>query len=77
MIVQQRMEVAEKLGNYILSADEQWIAAKDRAARENPWFAPEFIELSLKNIADNYLQPSALSIFVSRYGITDNQKNTK
>jgi len=77
MIVQQRMEVAEKLGNYILAADEQWIAAKDRAARENPWFAPEFIELSLKNIADNYLQPAALSTVVSRYGITDSQKNTK
>lgn len=77
MIVQQRMDLVKKLGNYILAADEQWIAIKDRAARENPWFTPEFIELSLKNIATNYLEASALSSVVNRYGITDTPKNIR
>lgn len=77
MIVQQRMDLLKKLGNYILAADEQWIAVKDRAARENPWFTPEFIALSLKNIASNYLEGEALSVVVNRYGITDSPRNKR
>lgn len=76
MNVQQRMDVAEKLGNYILLATEALTTVKEKAARENPWFAPEFIELSLTHIARRYLHRPSLEALVEKYGIKNQPART-
>jgi len=67
MNLQDRILLLSKLGEYMLSDDENWVASKDRAGRENGWFIPEFIGESVKNIAGFYLQKEALENWAASY----------
>lgn len=51
----------------MLSEDINWQYAKEKAGRENSWFIPEFIELSVKNIAVQFLDKAALTEWVNHY----------
>lgn len=73
MNLQQRIDLLKRLGEYILSADNQWTAVKERASRENGWFTPAFIDQSVENIARIFLDPTALSAWASQYGIPETQ----
>lgn len=55
-----RIEWASRLGDHLLSDHPDWLEAKDRAFRSNPWFIPEFIELATRQIATAYLDTSNL-----------------
>lgn len=77
MNLQQRIDLLKRLGEYILSADNQWAAARERAFRENGWFTPEFINLSVQSIAHTFLNPAALSAWATQYGIPAAQVNPK
>lgn len=61
----------------MLSGDENWVDCQERAYRENPWFIPEFIAISIKKIAENFLQKEALIRWTSTYAIEDSPKNPK
>ena len=52
MNVQHRIEILEKLGNYILSDNSEWKSIKERAVQENTWFIPEFIDLAVQHIGN-------------------------
>jgi hypothetical protein len=72
MNLQYRIELLAKLGEYMLSAagDEaanEWQQAKEKAARENGWFNPEFVELSVKTIAGSFLQKDILQKWTASY----------
>ncbi|HEY0066263.1 MAG TPA: acyl-CoA reductase [Flavisolibacter sp.] len=75
--IQQRKELLVRLGSYMLSEEEQWSLAKDRAWSANNWFTPEFIDLAAKNIAENFLQEEPLSRLISQYDIPDEQSSPK
>ncbi|HET9744233.1 MAG TPA: acyl-CoA reductase [Chitinophagaceae bacterium] len=67
MNLQMRIDLLARLGDYILSGDEEWSEAKHRASLANPWFTPEFIELAIKNIADQFLTKQHLIEWTSQY----------
>jgi Acyl-CoA reductase (LuxC) len=67
MNLQYRIDLLIRLGQYILSEDEQWVLIKERASRENGWFIPEFVELATKNIAFAYLQKENLESWAESY----------
>ena len=67
MNLQHRIDLLIRLGEYILSDDENWEAAKERASRENGWFIPEFIDLASNNIARSFLQKEILEKWASTY----------
>lgn len=69
MNLQHRIDLLVRLGQYILSADEEWLECKERASRENGWFIPEFIELATRNIARFYLENELLKNWVASYQI--------
>ena len=69
MNLQQRIEILEKLGNYILSDNPDWIAAKEKAYYENNWFIPEFINLASEQIAKNFLPKNELEKIATQYAI--------
>ncbi len=69
MNVQHRIEILEKLGNYILSDSSEWKSIKERAVQENTWFIPEFIDLAVQHIGNVFLQSNPLKHFVQRYSI--------
>ncbi len=67
----------ERLGQYMLGHEEEWEAIKERAYRENPWFIPEFIEHAVTHIAINFLNPSFLQEWASRYEIFSERASPK
>jgi Acyl-CoA reductase (LuxC) len=77
MNLQQRKELLVRLGSYMQTADEQWQAGKQKAYAENNWFIPEFIELSVKNIAHNFLRSEQLDQLIARYRIPEHNHYPK
>jgi Acyl-CoA reductase (LuxC) len=77
MILQERINLLVQLGEYMLSNDEEWLDAKERAFRENAWFIPEFINASVNNIATQFLQKEKLDNWVAQYSIPNEQINPK
>jgi hypothetical protein len=75
MNLSQRKALLVQLGNYMQSSDGQWQHAKQTAYLENPWFIPEFVELSVNNIAHNFLQPYQLDQLITQYQIPEENPN--
>ncbi len=69
MELQERINLMVKLGKYMGSDSEAWREIKDKAARENPWFAPEFIELAIKNICTCFLEKEKLEQWLAAYPV--------
>lgn len=67
MTIDHRIQLLKKLGQHILSDDQQWLAAKEKASYENGWFIPEFINYQLNHIAKEYLSEEKLRDWVSAY----------
>lgn len=70
MELQERIELVLKLGKYMSEESEEWAAIKAKASRENPWFAPEFVDLSIKNICTQFLQKDKLEQWLKTYDTT-------
>ena len=60
MNLQYRIELLTRLGEYILSGNKDWVAAKEKASTENGWFIPEFIDLASGQIARSFLKKENL-----------------
>jgi hypothetical protein len=77
MDLQQRLNLLVELGGHILAAPDSWLAAKEKAYRENGWFTPEFIDLSSRNIATEFLSRDNLSKLAATYKIPGAQKKIR
>jgi hypothetical protein len=71
MILQERIQLLARLGEYMLSKEEEWLAVQERAYRENAWFIPEFQDRSIQQIANQFLQPELLTHWANSYGVKD------
>ena len=71
MILQERIELLCRLGQYISSNEPEWLAVKERAYNQNQWFVPEFIDSATHNIAEHFLQPTLLTKWAAQYQILD------
>ncbi|MEO6610773.1 MAG: acyl-CoA reductase [Chitinophagaceae bacterium] len=69
MNLQHRIDLLVRLGQYILSGDQSWQEAKEKAAYENGWFIPEFTELATANIARSFLRKELLEEWVAPYQV--------
>jgi hypothetical protein len=69
MNAEQRMALLVRLGAYMQSNETSWLEAQQRAQAENNWFIPEFVQLSVNNIAQQFLQHGVLKKLVQDYGI--------
>jgi hypothetical protein len=77
MNLNERKELLVRLGSYFLSEDEALQEAKQKAFLENNWFTNEFVDLALKNVANNFLQPQELDKLIIRYAIPDTLRDSK
>ncbi len=66
----QRLDLLVELGEYLRGGDPAWLAVRDRAWLENPWFTPEFIGLAVRGIG-KFLQKDALSEWIARYRLPE------
>jgi len=71
MNLQMRINILARLGEFILSTDQNWIETKEKATRQNSWFTPEFIELAVKNIANQFLQKEELERLAFQYHLQE------
>lgn len=69
MNLQNRIALMHRLGQYLLSESEEWMAARQKASRENGWFIPEFLDLAIKNIAGSFLDKQELEKWAKHYSI--------
>ena len=69
MILQERIGLLSRLGEYIQANSPEWEVAKERAYRENQWFVPEFIEKASQQIAEQFLDEQKVLAWANRYQI--------
>lgn len=77
MNIQERKELLVRLGEFMIGDDEEWAFIKRKASSENPWFTPEFIELSIQNIGSNFLKPSEIQELIDHYNVPENNTAPK
>ena len=77
MNLQHRIDLLVQLGQYILSDNENWLAAKEKASYENGWFTEEFVASATQNIANEFLQKESLESWAKKYPIESNTNNPK
>jgi len=77
MKLQNRFILLQELKKYLLENGEEWQLVKEKASRANGWFTPEFIDLSVKNIVEEFLDEHKLQAWTNHYHIDDtiNPKN--
>jgi len=71
MILQERIALMGRLGEYMQGNDEAWLAIRERAFRENQWFIPEFIDQAVSNIATRFLDTALLAEWAKDYQVSD------
>ena len=64
-----RIDLATRLGQYILSDSPEWQETKHRASLINPWFTTEFIDIAAGNLAKHFLDTQKLENWTSSYKI--------
>lgn len=69
MILQERIVLMGRLGEYMLGNDAEWLNVQERAYHENPWFIPDFIRQSVVNIASRFLNTGLLQDWAAAYGL--------
>jgi hypothetical protein len=69
MNLEQRIDLLVKLGNYCKSDAPGWVSARHRAHAVNGWFTPEFIQLAIRQIADEFLQKDKLTEWARKYDL--------
>jgi hypothetical protein len=77
MDLQNRIGILVELGEFMLSDDLSWEEAKTRAFQHNAWFIPDFIDLSISQIAERFLQRDLLEKWASEYQIPDREETPK
>ena len=60
----QRINLLEKLGNYLVSDSEKLNSVKQKAFEKNKWFTEEFINISLQNISTQFLNRTKLEEWI-------------
>jgi hypothetical protein len=77
MNLQHRIDLLVRLGEYILSENDSWIAAKEKASWENGWFIPVFVDSASNNIAKSFLKKNILQQWTAHYQLPAEQPQPK
>ena len=77
MDLQNRIYAVAELGEFMLSSHKDWINAKTKAFQHNPWFVPDFIDLSVNNIVQNFLNTDLLMSWLQPYHLLPNPDTVK
>jgi hypothetical protein len=72
MNLQNRIELLQKLKNYLEDNDTEWQQVKANATAYNGWFIPDFIDLAIQNICTAFLDADKLTAWANHYHLDDN-----
>lgn len=77
MNLQQRIDLLNRLGEYILSGDTAWQQVKEKAGQENGWFTAEFVHSATQSVANYFLRRRALEAWAAAYDLPDQRTAPK
>ena len=77
MQLEERIQLLVRVGQYMNSNEEEWQAAQQKAFAENHWFIPQFIQLSVQNIVQQFLQYEVLKKLAGDYNLTEIEQPKK
>lgn len=66
-VLQERIALMVRLGNYFKENSEDWQNAIALAERMNGWFTPDFTVLAVQNITDAFLQEDKINTWIAGY----------
>lgn len=66
-VLEERIDLMVRLGQYFEAHNEDWQETKYRAERMNGWFTQDFITLAVRNIREQFLQKDKLKAWLSQY----------
>ena len=72
MNLQKRIDLLQRLQEYLLTNAEEWQICKTKASFHNGWFTEEFINLSIRNICSEFLDQKKLKQWSVHYHLDDN-----
>jgi hypothetical protein len=72
MNLQKRIELLQKLKNYLEENNSDWQQAKAKATAYNGWFIPGFIDMAVHNICTAFLDTEKLQAWANHYHLDDN-----
>ncbi len=72
MNLQNRIDLLIQLSKYLEENGKEWQGVKAKAAAQNGWLIPEFIDLAINNICDAFLQKEKLEQWAAHYHLDDN-----
>jgi hypothetical protein len=78
MNLQKRIEILQRIQEYLLTNNEEWQQVKTKASHQNGWFTESFIDLAVQNICTRFLQKENLEKWAAHYHLDNNigGKNT-
>lgn len=71
MKLQNRIELLQQLKQYLTENDAEWQEIKQNGSIANGWFTPEFIQLAVENIVNEFLSGDKLERWIKHYHIDD------
>lgn len=77
MDLRHRIELIYKLKDYLKHDESHWNSQKERASLINAWFIPEFIDQSVKNICENFLEENKFTEWISAYQVPSSVEKPK
>jgi hypothetical protein len=77
MDLENRIGLLVELGEFMQSDDKSWMAAKTRTFHHNAWFVPDFIELAVRQITEQFLQRELLENWVKDYQMPGREPSPK
>ena len=72
MNLQKRIGLLTTLRRYLQENNEEWNTIKQKASMQNAWFTPEFIDLAVNNIVEQFLPKEKLEAWAAHYFLDDN-----
>lgn len=77
MNINNKIQVLSQLGKLLTENNEEWIAAKQKAERENGWFTQGFIDIAINNIITEFLNEEKLKNWIKSYKVADENTGKK
>jgi len=77
MDLENRISLMVELGKFFQSDTESWKAAKTRTFQHNAWFIPDFIDLAIDRIVNQFLQRNLLEVWAENYDFPARNMNPK
>lgn len=74
MNLKNRLALLKFIGEYIEANSDEFEETKQRSFEQNRWFTPEFINLTLGNIAKSMLNEHELESFASKNNVSETPK---